>query len=49
MDQLLDDIPGLAKYMLYEVTARIVEDSTRAQVLDLFVDVNLGFLFFHNL
>ena len=49
MDQLLDDIPGLAKYMLYEVTARIVEDSTRAQVLDLFVDVNLGFLYFHNL
>ncbi len=25
LDQLLDDIPGLAKHLLYEVTSRIVE------------------------
>jgi CRP-like cAMP-binding protein len=25
LDQLLDDIPGLAKHLLYEVTARLVE------------------------
>ena len=49
LDQLLDDIPGLAKYMLNEVTARIVERSTRAQESDLFIDVNLGFLYFHRL
>ena len=47
--QLLDDIPGLAKHMLYEVTARIVEGSTRGQEFGLIVDVNLGFLHFHNL
>ena len=49
LSQLLDDIPGLAKHMLYEVTSRIVEASTRAQEFDLFIDVNLGFLYFHNL
>jgi len=49
LDQLLDDIPGLAKHMLYEVTARIVEGSTRGQELDVLVDVNLGFLHFHDL
>ena len=49
LNQLLDDIPGLAKHMLYEVTSRIVEASTRAQEFDLLVDVNLGFLYFHNL
>jgi len=27
LDQLLDDIPGLAKHLLYEVTARIAEGS----------------------
>jgi CRP-like cAMP-binding protein len=48
LDQLLDDIPGLAKHMLYEITTRIVEGSTRAQAFDLFVDVNLGFLHFQN-
>ncbi len=48
LDQLLDDIPGLAKHMLYEVTARIVEGSRRAQEYDVFVDVNLGFLHFDN-
>ena len=30
LDQLLDDIPGLAKHLLYEVTARIVEGSPDA-------------------
>jgi CRP-like cAMP-binding protein len=25
LDQLLDDIPGLAKHLLYEVTARLIE------------------------
>jgi CRP/FNR family cyclic AMP-dependent transcriptional regulator len=48
LNQLLDDIPGLAKHMLYEVTARIVEASTRSQEIALLVDVNLGFLHFHN-
>jgi CRP-like cAMP-binding protein len=48
LNQLLDDIPGLAKHMLYEVTARIVEGSCRGQELALLVDVNLGFLHFHD-
>ena len=49
LNQLLDDIPGLAKHMLNEVTARIVESSARGQEFGLFVDVNLGFLHFHDL
>jgi CRP/FNR family transcriptional regulator, cyclic AMP receptor protein len=48
LNQLLDDIPGLAKHMLYEVTARIVEGSRRSQELAVLVDVNLGFLHFHD-
>jgi len=48
LSQLLDDIPGLAKHMLYEVTARIVEGSARGQEFGLFVDVNVGFLHFHS-
>jgi CRP/FNR family transcriptional regulator, cyclic AMP receptor protein len=48
LNQLLDDIPGLAKHMLYEVTTRIVEGSRRGQELAVFVDVNLGFLHFHD-
>jgi CRP-like cAMP-binding protein len=30
LGQLLDDIPGMAKHLLYEVTARIVEGSPDA-------------------
>jgi CRP/FNR family cyclic AMP-dependent transcriptional regulator len=30
LDQLLDDIPGLAKHLLYEVTARLVEATPEA-------------------
>lgn len=48
LGQLLDDIPGLAKHMLYEVTARIMECNTRAQEFDLSVDLNLGFLHFQS-
>lgn len=47
LDQLLDDIPGLAKHMLHEVTARMMEGSSRGQEFEVLVDVNLGFLYFH--
>jgi CRP/FNR family transcriptional regulator, cyclic AMP receptor protein len=30
LDQLLDDIPGLAKHLLYEVTARLVDATPEA-------------------
>lgn len=30
LDQLLDDIPGLAKHFLYEVTARLVAATPEA-------------------
>ena len=48
LEQLLDDIPGLAKHMLHEVTARIMDRSKPGQAIGLVVDVNLGFLHFHS-
>lgn len=49
LEQLLDDIPGLAKHMLHEVAARIMDRSTQGEAIGIFVDVNLGFLHFHSL
>ncbi len=48
LNQLLDDIPGLAKHLLYEVTTRIVEGSRSDQGFARIIDVNVGFLHFHN-
>lgn len=48
LNQLLDDIPGLAKHLLYEVTTRIVEGGRSDQGFARIIDVNVGFLHFHN-
>ncbi len=48
LNQLLDDIPGLAKHLLYEVTTRIVDGSSGDQGFARIIDVNVGFLHFHN-